>query len=280
MSVVRWFSSNPFKVARNTGTVKFIGHHRNVENYTDLLIVLLQKELKVRYNNTVLGYVWSVANPLAFAMVYFFAFRLVMRVPVENYSLVLLSGVFPWQWFSNCIGSAPNIFVGNASIIKKVSFPWEVLSLCAVLNHMIHYIISLPIIILFLLIFHESPSWTWLYGVPILLAIQFTMSHGMTLILASFNLFFRDLERLVSILLQIIFFLTPIIYPEDSLPHAYRQLLFLNPFAPVIVSWRELILNGTFHKFYILLGLIYAILFGVLGRFIYKKLSWKFAEVI
>lgn len=257
-----------------------LGNERNWENYRDILIVLLQKELKVRYNNKGLGYLWSIANPLASAMVYLIAFQFLMRVRVEDYTLVLISGVFPWQWFSNAVGAAPNVFVGNASIIKKVNFPRNIVLLCMVSNHMIHYVVSIPVILLFLLGFHKAPTLAWIYGIPMWLVVHFFMAYGISLGLASINLFFRDLERLVGIVLNFVFYLTPVLYPLDLIPDNVRHLVLLNPAAPLIIGWRELFLYGRLDLFYWLVSAGYAALFFAIGTVIYKRLSWKFAEVI
>ena len=262
------------------GKVVHYGSQRKWENYRDLLVVLVQKELKVRYNNKLLGYLWSIANPLASALIYYVAFRIFMRIHVEDYPIVLISGVFPWQWFTNAVGSAPTLFVGNSTIIKKVNFPKQIVPLSSGLNHMIHYIVSIPVIILFLYIFGRAPSWSWLYGVPILLFIQFIMIYGLTLLLASINVFLRDLERLTNILLHFIFYVTPILYPLEHVPARYRSLIVFNPFGPLMVSWRQLILKGTMEPLYLLVSLGYALLFWAIGYWVYRKLVWKFAEVI
>jgi lipopolysaccharide transport system permease protein len=253
---------------------------RSFENLRDILIVLLQKELKVRYNNKLLGYVWSLANPLASAVVFYVAFKILMRFNVPDYPLVLISGVFPWQWLSNAIGSAPNVFVGNASIIKKVNFPRNIVPLCMVSNHMIHFLMSIPVIILFLLIYGRTPSWTWLIGLPIMLVIHFCMAYGIGLGLASINLFFRDLERLTGIIMNFAFYLTPVLYPLDSIPQRMRYFIVFNPFGSLIVAWRELFLYGRLDWPYMLISAGYAAIFLLIGTAIYRRLSWKFAEVI
>jgi lipopolysaccharide transport system permease protein len=268
------------RVARRVKKMSHFGSHRDWQNYRDILIVLLQKELKVRYNNKALGYIWSIANPLANALVYFIAFRLFMRISVEDYPLVLISGVFPWQWLSNAIGAAPNVFVGNASIIKKLSFPRNIVLTCMVLNHMIHYIVSIPVILLFLLYYHHFPTVAWLYGIPILLVVHFFLAYGISLALASLNLFFRDLERLTGIVLNFVFYLTPILYPLELIPPRVRHLAIFNPASPLIISWRELFLYGKLDWFYLAISAGYAALFFAIGTLIYRRLSWKFAEVI
>lgn len=269
------------KLAIENGKVRHLGSSRNLENYRDLVLVLLQRELKIRYKNKVLGYLWSVANPLTSALIYFFVFGVIMQVREADYALVLISGLFPWQWFSNSVGSSPNLFVGSGAIIKKVNFPRNIVPLCAVLNHMIHFMASVPVIIVFLLVFHRLPSLSWLYGIPILLILQFTMAYGVALGLASINLFFRDLERLTHIVMNFLFFLTPILYTVDRYPEEYRTLLVaINPPAGLMVNWRQLILYGTLNPLYLLISLLYAILFFVIGYSIYRKLSWKFAELL
>lgn len=260
--------------------VTHLGSMRNWENYRDILIVLLQKELKVRYNNKLLGYLWSIANPLAAAVVYFVAFQILMRLRVPDYQLILLTGVFPWQWFTNTVGAASNVFVGNASIIKKVNFPRNIVLLSMVSNHMIHFVMSIPVILLFLLFYHRLPSYTWLYGIPLWLAVHFLMVYGISMILASINLFFRDLERLMSIVLNFAFYLTPVLYPLDIVPAHVRHLIFLNPAAPLIAGWRELLLYGKVDWLFWSVSLGYAALFFAIGSMIYKRLSWKFAEVL
>ncbi len=252
----------------------------NISNYIDLIIVLTQKELKVRYKNSFFGYLWSIAHPLAFGFVFFVAFKVVIKIEMEDYALFLIAGLFPWQWFSNSVNAAPLFFLANTSLIKKVNFPRNLIPFTQVLQEMIHFVLATPVIILFLVIYRKSPSFTWLYGIPILLGIQFLMTYGISLIVSSANLFFRDLERISIILTTLLFYLTPIIYPEEMIPREYRPLMNLNPLSALMLSWRNLFLSGALELSYLAIALGYAMLsFGV-GYLVYRKLSWKFAEVL
>ncbi len=253
---------------------------RSFDNYRDLIAVLTQKEMKVKYKSSVFGYCWSVAHPLAFAFVYFVAFKVVMRIQMADYSLFLIAGLFPWQWFSSSVSSAPMIFLSNASIIKKVNFPRNVIPLTTVLLDMIHFILSMPVIVVFLLIYHRSPSLSWIYGIPLLLAIQLIMTYGVALFVSSINLFFRDFERLTTIFITLLFYCTPIIYPETMVPEKFRSLVYLNPLASLMVSWRNLFLNGTLDPSALALSFAYSVALFVPGYLVYRKLSWKFAEVL
>jgi lipopolysaccharide transport system permease protein len=268
------------RVARRISRVNHFGSHRNFENYRDILVVLLQKELKVRYNNKGLGFLWSIANPLASAVVYLIAFQILMRIQIPDYILILITGTFTWQWFTNVVGSAPNAFVTNAPLIKKVSFPRNIILLCMASNHLIHFLMSIPVMMLFLVLHGRYPTLAWLYGIPLLLVINFVMVYGLSLALASINLFFRDMERLIAIVLNFAFYLTPVLYPVETVPAHLRHLLLLNPAAPLISAWRDLLMHGKVDWFYLAVSAAYAVLFYLLGMTVYKRLSWKFAEVI
>jgi lipopolysaccharide transport system permease protein len=253
---------------------------REREYLKDLLVVLTQKEVKLRYKNSWLGYLWSVANPLAFAALYFVAFRVYMRVDIPQYPLFLIAGLFPWQWITNAMSAAPNLFLTNTSLIKKVRFPRNILVGSAVLNDGIHFLCSIPVLVGFLLVYGSHPSWSWLIGIPILALGQLLLLYGLAVTIASLNLFFRDLERLTTLVVTFLFFLTPIVYSESMIPPQYRALLYLNPAAPFILSWRDLFLLGRLDWPIIAVGYLYAtVAFGV-GSLIYAKLSRKFAEVI
>jgi lipopolysaccharide transport system permease protein len=255
--------------------------NRSFQHYLDLITVLTQKEIKVRYKSSFFGYLWSIGHPLAFAFVFFLAFKIVMKIQMEDYVLFLIAGLFPWQWFSNSVNASPTIFLGNASIIKKLNFPRHLIPFVQVLQDMIHFILAIPVIVLFLFIYHRSPSLSWLYGIPALLATQFLMTYGFCLIVSSTNLFFRDLERLSVIFTTLLFYFTPIIYPETMIPEMYTKFVInLNPLSPLMISWRKLFLTGTLDPLYFAIGLIYATLTFAFGYLVYKKFSWKFAEVL
>ena len=132
----------------------------------------------------------------------------------------------------------------------------------------------------FCFIFHQRPSLSWLWGIPMLMAIQFLMTYGVSLLISSINLFFRDLERLTGIIITFMFYLTPIIYPETMIPENYRDLINLNPLSPLMISWRKLFLEGTIDPLSIMTSFVYALVAAAVGHMVYKRLVWKFAEVL
>lgn len=246
----------------------------------DLVRELTRKELKVKYRNSFLGYVWSVASPAAQALVYFFAFKVIVRIAVEDYGLFLIAGLFTWQWFANSLTVCTGVFLNNASLIKKVAFPRQALPLSSVLNDGIHFALSLPVIAVVAGLYGVWPQLSWLYGLPILVCLQFLFILGLGLLVSSVNLFFRDLERLVTILLSIVFYATPVIYRLDMVPERFRTLLFLNPMTPLVVNYQNLLLHGTFEWWMAGLSLVYGLIWLGIGWWVFSHLRWRFAEAL
>ncbi len=250
------------------------------EYLRDLLLELTHKEIKVRYKSSILGYLWSVLNPLSMALIYFFAFKVVVRMPMENYPIFLIAGLFPWQWlFNSAVGSASS-YLSNASLIKKTAFPRAFIPLSIVLNDLFHFIMSLPISLAFLYLGGMHVSLALLYGLPILIIAQLCLTFGLSLLVASVNVFFRDLERLMMILLSFTFYLTPIVYPLDMVPVQYRGLVFLNPVTPLILAYQGLLLRGDFALLPVALALAWSVVFLSLGLLAYRRLRWRFAEAL
>lgn len=175
----------------------------------DLISVLTEKELKVRYKSSFLGYLWSIANPLLFALIYYFIFKLVMRVQIPDYTVFLITGLFPWQWFASSVSNSLFSFISNAQIIKKTVFPRSIIPFCNVFMEFLHFICTIPVIIIFLLIYNMTPSWSWLWGVPLIGMAQMILTLGLSLAISSLNLFFRDLERFIPLVIMLMFYCTP-----------------------------------------------------------------------
>lgn len=246
----------------------------------DIFLELLHKEFKIRYKSKVLGYFWSLANPLANALVYYIVFGILMKSRQENYAIFLITALFPWQWIANSVSASPMSFISNAKLVKKISFPRNMIQFVTVFQDMAHFIISVPIILVFMYIYNISPSVTWIWGFPLLCAIQFMIVYSISLMLSTINLFFRDTERLVQIFIMYLFYFTPILYSIDKIPERFHNLLYFHPFAPIIISWRKLFLYGELHWNYIGASAIFGIIALFIATKIYNKLSWRLAEIL
>ena len=251
-----------------------------LQQRVDLVLVLLGKELKVRYKGTVLGYAWSIAYPLAFTLVFYLVFRLIARVPIENYALFLVMGLFPWQWFQNSINGATGFLLANAPLIKKVSFPRSLLVLTGVLNDLVHFVASIPVIVAFLLWSGGRPAGAWLWQIPLLVVIEFGVTYGLSLLVATANLFLRDLERLVGIVTMLWLYITPVVYAWEMVPEALRWTRWLNPMALVIASWRQVFTEGRLTPEIAAAAAGWSLLIAVLGQLVYRRLEGRFAELV
>lgn len=256
------------------------GDNRKFNQHKDLLIELTKKEIKIRYKNSYLGYLWSLANPLMLAMIFYFVFQVIVRMDMENYALFLVTGLFVWQWLSNTLQVATMLFVGNAPLIKKVNFPRHYLAIALVLTEGFNFVFALPIIAGFMIYYQIPIEPSWLLGIPAMFIITAVFVYGLSLIIGTINLFFRDLEKIVIMLMTFMFYATPILYPISKIPSEYAYLLYVNPFTPFVISWRDMLLEGTYNVEFIMYSASYAVISLVIGLLIYNKLKYKFAELI
>jgi len=246
----------------------------------DLISIITEKELKVRYKSSFFGYLWSIANPLLFAMIYYFIFKLIMRVQIPNYTVFLITGLFPWQWFASSVTNSLFAFLANAQIIKKTVFPRSVIPFCNVMMECLHFICTIPVIIVFLFIYDMAPTINWLWGIPLIGIGQIIMTFGISLMFSTLNLFFRDLERFVGLGIMLLFYCTPILYASDMIPKEYNWLVTYSPLADMVVSWRSLFMNGQIDYNSILIMYGYGLLFLAIGAYIFNKLKFRFAEIL
>lgn len=245
-----------------------------VVEFTRLYVIL-------RYRNTFLGYAWSLMMPLSMAVVFTLAFSVIMRVQIENYSIFLITALFPWYWIARSLTASTDILVSNAAIIKKVSFPKETLIGGVVVSELVHFIVSLPVIAGLMLYAGRSVPWTvWLLYTPVLMLLTTIFLIGIGLALAAANVFARDIGRLLEIVLQIVFYGTPIIYREDMVPERFAWVLYANPFAPIVSSWRSVLLDGGVDTAHLLLTACYAAVSIVAGAAVFERLKYRFAEAL
>ena len=254
---------------------------RSLPQLAELLYVLVRKELKARYKNRFLGYVWALANPFAFAFVYWIAFKFIMRMEIENYSLFLITGMFPWVWLSVGVTGATRSFIVNASLIKKVSLPRAILPLGNVAQEMVHFGFALPAIIAFLWFAGEiRPNASWLWQVPVLLALQVAFVYPLALSFALANAYVRDIEYLVGIGFSLMFFATPMVYPISMVPEEFRYYFELNPLHAMMQSWRTLFLQGTLDAGHMAYAAAFAAVTGVIAWLLYRKLARRIGELV
>ena len=241
----------------------------------DLLRTLTAKDLKLRYRDTTLGVAWSLASPIALALALHFALRL-LAIDREHIALFLLAALFPWQWASNALSAAPQVFTGNAHLIRTLPISKPVLCHAVIVGEMIHFLFALPILVVLRILYGLPPlELAWL-AIPLLVAVQMLFLFVCMIAIATANAFLRDIDHLVRTALLLLFYLTPIIYAGDQAP---VWLVAANPVAALVVSWRALLQEGTLSP-YLLVVLFHSAWLGGLAAWLYRRFRDRIAEVI
>lgn len=208
--------------------------------YKFLLFQLTQKEIKARYKQSFLGYAWVVFNPFAQLLVYSFVFSIVFRFPTGNepYSIFLFAGLLPWVFTQTSIAGGTESLVNNASLLKKVRFPREVIPYSFVLAKIVDFLFSSIVFIAFLYFYKVSLAWSALL-VPVIFLVQLILTMGITLLLSAANLFYRDIQYLTNLVLMLWMYMTPVVYPLSMVPRQYVWLYKLNPMVGIIEAYRS-----------------------------------------
>ena len=247
----------------------------------EIILQLIIKDFRVRYKGTFLGYAWALVTPLMFASIFNFVFQRILRFQVENYPLFLVSGLFAWQWFSNSISGAAGCFLHNSPLIKKINFPRYLLPFSVVLIDALHFLLALPIVLIFLVVWGK-PAFhlAWLYGLPTIFLTQLAIIYGITLCVASLNTIIRDIDKIVNLLVIMLFYLTPVFYPVSVIPEDIRQVIQINPMTGVITAWQGLLLHGRFEWMLLSGSMVWGAILLLVGAVVYNKMSSRFAEVL
>ncbi|OGR83247.1 MAG: hypothetical protein A2902_06080 [Elusimicrobia bacterium RIFCSPLOWO2_01_FULL_64_13] len=250
------------------------------EQRWDLLRLLTHKEFALKYKRTTLGIFWSLLNPVLQAAVFFVAFRIFMRFQIENYTFFLLAALFPWSWFSSSVIISGRSLVDNVTLIKKVVFPRHLLVAAVILAQLAHFLFSVPILAAFALGGGKGVGWNWLIGVPILVVLQLVFTFGIALVISISNTYFRDIEYLVGVLMNLVFWMTPIIYPMSAVPERFRPLLYLNPLTSLMTAWRELFFSNAILWKEIGIAAAMAVLCLAAGLAVFHKMERRLDEVL
>ncbi|MGB9905629.1 MAG: ABC transporter permease [Desulfotomaculales bacterium] len=216
---------------------------KEIYAYREMLRNLVAKEIRARYKGSALGFLWTFFNPLLMLVVYSIVFSFVMRVQIENYAMFLFVALLPWNYLSASVIQGAASLVQNSALVKKIYFPREVLPLSAVLANLVNYLLSLLILIPALLAFKIRLT-AALLAFPVVLLVETMLVTSLALCVSVANVYFRDLEHIVGILMTVWFFLTPVLYPVDVIPDEVKPFFSLNPATPLMEAYRAIFFSG------------------------------------
>ena len=251
---------------------------KNLYNYRELLKTSITKDVGGKYKHSFLGVLWSFINPLLQIAVYALVFQVILKSNIENYAVYLCCGLIPWQYFSNVVIRGASVMIDNGNIIKKVYFPREILPISIVTSEGINFLIATIIILGFVIFGGIGLSWNILWYF-VIVAIQYIVCVGISFIVSSLTVYFRDLFHLLGVFMQLLFYATPIVYSIDSVPANLQWILRLNPMSYLIDAYRAIFYNKTMPNFNgLLIAVIMGIVLCIIGYLIFKKLERGFAE--
>jgi lipopolysaccharide transport system permease protein len=214
----------------------------------DLLQTLVGRSLKLRYRRSVIGFAWSLLNPLAQLLVFGFVFTTVLPLNIPDYPVFLFSGLLPWSWFSGALPEATEAIVGNRELIRRPGFPIAVLPVITLLGHLVHFMLALPVLLLFILAAKIPLNWTIL-ALPLIIVVQFIFMLSLAYLLSAIHVTFRDTQYLLNLLLLLGFYLTPVFYDSAAVPQRFHLIYSLNPMYAFIDAYRAILLHGVWPDF-------------------------------
>jgi ABC-type polysaccharide/polyol phosphate export permease len=253
--------------------------------YRGLIQSLVARELKARYRGSVLGFFWSFVNPLLLLGVYTFVFATVLPnndPDLSPYSVFMFCGILPWTWFSSSLLEATGALISGGNLIKKVLFPAEILPIVSVLASMVHFVLGLPILVIFMITLHHLPHVPNVFWFPAVVLVQLVFTLACALVLSALTVHFRDIRDLLSNLLTLWFFATPIIYryTQPTL-RPYLGWFKINPMFHMIVSYQEALFFDAFgHARSLGYLALLSVAFFLAAYWLFDRLRDSFAEVV
>jgi len=210
----------------------------------DLTRHLVWRDFNLRYKRSFLGVLWSMVLPLAQLLVLVFLFQKVVPLNIQGYPVFVFCVLLPWSWFSGSVGSACNLFVSNRDLVRHPNFAPARLIAMNTLSNFITYLFALPILCVVMAIY-GFPYTPALLALPVLLLIQGVLISGLSLIVATLNTLYRDVQHIVNVGLMLLFYLTPVFYRSQSVVEQYQALYEFSPIAVLIQSFRAVFFYGV-----------------------------------
>jgi len=268
----------PWPEERKLGALKILWQHR------ELIASLTRRDIRSRYKQSVLGVAWALLQPLAMMIVYTVVFSHIARIPTGGipYPVFTYIALLPWTFFQTGLTTGTECLVGNFNLITKIYFPREVFPIAAVLGKSVDLALGLLVLVPLLVVYRDYVHITWRVAlVAPLLLIQISLLLGLTFILSSWNLFYRDIRHAMPLVAQVWMFMTPIIYGLDMVPKRFLPIYMLNPMACVMDSFRRVVLLGTLPNWsYLGIAAVVSAATLIVGYRNFKRLEPAFAETV
>lgn len=239
--------------------------------YVDLTWNLVQRDFILRYKGSILGVLWVLLVPLTHLLVLVFIFVRVVPLNINAYPAFVFTALLPWTWFSNCLTSAGGLFTNNRDLIRRANFPPLILIAVNTFSNLLLYLIVLPLVFATIFAYGQPLHWTVLY-LPLLLILQSILITGLSLTIATWNVFYRDVQQIVNVLVMLLFYITPVFYRARAVDERYQFLFTINPIAVLIQTYRETLFYRRPPEWNSLMYCaLVTMLIGALGYRVYRR---------
>ncbi|MCI0602087.1 ABC transporter permease [bacterium] len=248
---------------------RVIAHSRRY--YFDLLWHLVRRDFNLRYKGSILGALWLLVVPLMQLMTLVFVFKRVIPLEIDAYPAFVFTALLPWSWFSSSLTTASGLFLNNRDLVRRPNFPPFFLIIVSTFSNLLLYLAVLPLVFVMLFLYGHHVSWTVMLF-PLLILVESTLIFGLGLMIASWNVFYRDVQQITSVLLTLMFWITPVFYRPHAVDQKYQFLFEINPMSVLVKSYRDILFYsrppdwGPF-----LYTVVFSLVIAILGYTIYVR---------
>ncbi len=264
------------EVGEHVKADKWSGFSKRLARNWDIVREFAIADFRLRYHDSMLGYLWFLLSPAMMFGVYYFVFTQVMYIGIPNYALYLILGIISYNFFQDCTFSAMYSLNAKASIIKKIYFPRYLIVFASTVTAIFSFIMNLGLVLAFVLIARGIPPLLWLAPIAFVCLVLF--STGVGLLLAALYVKFHDLNQIWNVLVLAIFWLTPVVYNVQALPESTQIIMFLNPLARVLMLFRHYTLYDFFDWRFLIFTVAACVSVFAVGFLVFRKYQDSFAE--
>ena len=252
-----------------------------VWRHRELLARLVSRNLKMRYQRSVLGFLWALLNPLVTILILVAVFRYVIRIGVDDYWAFLVSGYFVWVFVQHAVATSAGVIGDHSYMTRSLAFPAEILVLSSVLARMVEFMAELALVVLVLAVFRHNGIPLSMLLLPVVVAITLVLAIGLAMPIAAGAVFFKDIEHAVPVALMMLGYLSPVFYPMSLVPDRFRTIYLLNPVAALLTLYHEILYEGRFPSLALLSGsAAMSVVICAAGVVLFRRQRRLFAEII
>ena len=220
--------------------------YTTLSRHLDLLHVLVSTNLKVKYQRSALGFLWTLLQPALMALLLISVFSYIVRIPMTNYWAFLISGYMVWNFILQCINGGVFIFVEHANVVRSISLPKEVLVVSAVISRLFEFIGGLLVVVVILVLAHHKTVPASFLVLPVLFVFQIALTVGIAFPLSIISVWYYDVQYALSVIVIALFYVSPVFYPVSMVPEGFRSVYLINPIAQVLELYHVALYEGKF----------------------------------